>query len=346
MDQKYMDYALSVLEKIVKTPSPCGYTDQAAAFLMDELTALGYQPKLTNKGGVTVELGGPAGDGLLLCCHIDTLGGIVAEVKDSGRLKLSPVGLLSPNNTEAENVQIHARDGRVFEGTFQLVDPSYHVNPAFESTLRTFDVMEVVIDERTASAQQTRQLGIEVGDYVSFAPRFTVTSSGYIKSRHLDDKLSSCILLAYAKMLRDEGIQPARKTYLHFTVYEEIGHGASAYCPEDVTEVLAVDMGCVGKGICCTEHQVSICAKDSAGPCSNKMVTKLVGIAKNEGIDYAIDVFPFYESDADAVLKAGFDVRHCVIGAGVSASHGYERSHRDGLANTFDLVSAYIRASQ
>ena len=345
MEQKYLDYALNALEKIVNIPSPSGYAKEVSAFLMQELESMGYEPKRTNKGGVTVDLGGPEGNALLLCCHVDTLGGIVAQVKEDGRLRLSPIGGLSPNNAEAENVKIHTRSGKAYDGTFQLVDASWHVNPNYESTARTFDVMEVVVDERTSSAEQTRALGIEVGDFVSFDPRFTVTGSGYIKSRHLDDKLSSSILLAYAKMLKEEGRQPACRVYLHFTVYEEIGHGACAYCPADVTEVIAVDMGCVGKGISCTEHQVSICAKDSSGPSSYELVTALVNTAKAAGVDYAIDVYPFYGSDADAALRAGYDVRHCVIGAGVAASHGYERSHRDGLVNTYDLVAAYVEAS-
>ena len=193
-----------------------------------------------------------------------------------------------------------------------------------------------------SSDKETRALGLEVGDIVSFDPRFTVTETGYIKSRFLDDKLSSSILLAYAKQLKEENILPGRRVYLYFTVYEEVGHGSAAYCPADVTEVIAVDMGCVGKGIRCDEHQVSICAKDSHGPSSYDLVSGLVAAAKDAEIDYAIDVYPFYGSDADGALRAGYDVRHCVIGAGVSASHGYERSHVDGLANTYDLVSAYI----
>lgn len=341
MEQKYLDYALNTLKSIINIPSPSGFTHQVSAFLMNELTAIGYAPHKTNKGGVWVDLGG-TGDAILLSCHVDTLGGIVAEVKDSGRLKLSPVGLLSPNNTEAENVTIHTRGGAAYEGTFQLIDPSYHVNRDFETTLRTFDVTEVVIDEKTASAAETRALGIEVGDFVSFDPRFAVTASGYIKSRFLDDKLSSSILLAYAKQLKEEALTPGRRVYLYFTVYEEVGHGSCVFCPPDVTEVIAVDMGCVGKDISCTEHQVSICAKDSHGPSSYELVTGLVTAAKANGVDYAIDIYPFYGSDADAALRAGYDVRHCVIGAGVSASHGYERSHCDGLAAAFDLLAAYI----
>ena len=342
MKQAYLDYALNTLKTIVNIPSPSGFSREVSAFLLQELTAMGYEPHKTNKGGVWVDLGGPEGDALLLSCHVDTLGGIVAEVKANGRLRLSPVGLLSPNNAETENVTIHTRSGKTYEGTFQLVEPAYHVNRDFETTVRTFDCTEVVIDERTSSAAETRVLGIENGDFVSFDPRFTVTASGYIKSRFLDDKLSSSILLAYAKQLKDEQRTPARRVYLYFTVYEEVGHGAAVFCPADVTEVIAVDMGCVGKGIACDEHQVSICAKDSHGPSSYELVTGLVDAAKANGVDYAIDVYPYYGSDADCALRAGYDVRHCVIGAGVSASHGYERSHCDGLANTFDLLAAYI----
>lgn len=342
MDKKYVNYALEQLESLVNIPSPSGYSEEIASYLVSELSKMGYQPNITNKGGVTVELGGQTEEGLLLCSHVDTLGGIVAEVKENGRLRISPVGLLSPNNTEGENVKIHTRSGKIYSGTFQLEGPSFHVNNQYEVTQRNFDVMEVVIDEKVTSKDEIHALGIEVGDYVSFDPRFVITDSGYIKSRHLDDKLSSCMLLTYAKYLKEENILPKHKVYIHFTVYEETGHGASAYCPAGVTEVLGVDMGCVGKGITCDERMVSICVKDSDGPTSYKMVSKLIDIAQKKGLAYGTDVYPYYVSDPDAVLKAGFDVRHCVIGAGVSASHGYERSHIEGLINTYDLIAGYV----
>jgi putative aminopeptidase FrvX len=344
MEKKYLDYSLEQLRAILAIPSPGGYTHKAGDFLIKELSALGYAPQKTNKGGVPVDLGGgsSAEDGLLLCCHIDTLGGIVSEVKENGRLKLSRVGLLSPNNTEGENLLVHTRDGKAYTGTFQLLSPCYHVNRDYEIQERTFDSMEVVIDEKTRSREETLALGIETGDFVSFDPRVTITESGFIKSRFLDDKLSSCILLAYAKELKDEKILPKRRVYIHFTVNEEVGHGASAYCPPGVTEVIGVDMGCVGEGLGCDETMVSICAKDTDGPSNYEVVDKLVKTAKKHNLRYAIDIYPFYVSDPDAVLKAGFDVRHCVVGAGVYSSHGYERSHIEGLINTFELVKSYI----
>ena len=192
------------------------------------------------------------------------------------------------------------------------------------------------------SEEDTRTLGIEVGDLVCFEPRTRITASGYIKSRFLDDKLSVGILLGLAKYLRDKDLRPKRKIYVHITVYEEVGHGGAGSVPAGVTEAISVDMGCVGEGLRCTEKQVSICAKDSGGPYSYQVVGKLIDAAKGEGADYAVDVYPHYGSDVEATLSAGSDIRHGLIGAGVYASHGYERSHMDGVFNTLKLLKGYL----
>ena len=202
--------------------------------------------------------------------------------------------------------------------------------------------MEVVLDEATASKAETEALGVQVGDIVCFDPRTRRTASGYLKSRFLDDKLSVGILLGFAKYLADQKITPTRKVYVHVTVYEEVGHGGSASVPAGVTEAISVDMGCVGEGLSCTERQVSICAKDSGGPYSYEVVGKLIDAAKKTGADYAVDVYPHYGSDVEATLRAGYDLRHGLIGAGVYASHGYERSHIDGVFNTLKVLEGYL----
>ena len=158
----------------------------------------------------------------------------------------------------------------------------------------------------------------------------------------MDDKLSVGILLGLAEYLRDTGAVPARHTYVHVTVYEEVGHGGSASVPPDVTEAISVDMGCVGDGLTCTERQVSICAKDSGGPYSYATVGHLIEAARAAGADYAVDVYPHYGSDVEATLRSGADIAHGLIGAGVYASHGYERSHIDGVANVLRLLCAYL----
>ena len=335
-----MSYCVEQLQKLCAIHSPSGKTDEAAAYLMEELTNLGYAPEKTRKGGVVACLGGE-GDPLLLMAHVDTLGAVVASIKENGRLVLSPVGGLQPENCEAENCVIRTRFDGDYTGTLQLNNASVHVNGDYGAKARKFEDMEVVIDEVTSSPEETRNLGIEIGDFVCFDPRTVITKSGYIKSRFLDDKLSAAILLAYAKELKESGAVPKRKIYLHFTVYEEVGHGASASVPADVAEILSVDMGCVGDGLRCTEREVSICAKDSGGPYNDAVVTALVKAARDNGIAYAVDVYPHYGSDAEMALRAGYDVRHGLIGAGVYASHGYERSHVDGAENTLKLLKAY-----
>ena len=219
---------------------------------------------------------------------------------------------------------------------------SIHVNGDFSTVSRTWDSVEIVIDEDVKTDEDTRKLGIETGDIVCFEPRTRRTESGYLKSRFLDDKLSVGILLGFAKYLKDNGTVLPRRVYVHVTVYEEVGHGGSSTVPGGVTEAISVDMGCVGDGLKCTEKQVSVCAKDSGGPYSYDTVGKLIEAAKATGADYAVDVYPHYGSDVEATLRSGADIRHGLIGAGVYASHGYERSHIDGVYNTLKLLCGYL----
>lgn len=341
--KNYVEYMVEETRKILSIDSPSGYTKEVAEYVMGEYRKLGYEPQMTVKGGILVALGGKKkDDAVLLEAHIDTLGAVVAEIKGNGRLRLSPVGGMNPNNGEAENCRVVTRFDGTYEGTFQLDNASIHVNGDYNDKKRAYDAMEVVLDEKVSSKEDVEKLGIMAGDFVCFDPRTVVTKSGYIKSRFLDDKLSVGILLGYAKYLKEEGVEPDRMVYQHITVYEEVGHGGASSIPEGVTEVISVDMGCVGDGLTCQETQVSICAKDSRGPYNYDVVTDLVKAAKENGIDYAVDVYPYYGSDADVALTAGYDVRHGLIGAGVYASHGYERSHKDGVENTFRLLCAYL----
>jgi putative aminopeptidase FrvX len=341
MNRDYGEYAVRQAAALLGVDSPTGYTEDAARWVEAEFSALGFSCVRTRKGGVLVDLGG-TGDGLLLEAHTDTLGAMVAEIKASGRLRVTPLGGMLAENGEAENVRVHTRAGQVFDGTLQLCNASVHVNGQYGDTKRSFDTTEVVLDEDVKSPEDVRALGIRVGDIVAFDPRTRITGSGYIKSRFLDDKLSVGILLGLAKWVADSGVALKRRVYLHITVYEEVGHGGAGSVPEGVTEAISVDMGCVGEGLSCTERQVSICAKDSGGPYSYPLVSKLLAAAQATGADYAIDVYPHYGSDVEATLSAGNDLRHGLIGPGVYASHGYERSHKDGVYNTLLLLEGYL----
>ena len=337
-------YGVRRAVELLAIDSPSGYTRQAAEHVMGAYETMGLRPEMTRKGGVMVCLNreAPAEDGLLLEAHLDTLGAMVSEISGSGRLHLTSLGGMQPNNGEAENVRIVTRSGKIYTGTFQLKNASTHVNGEYASTKREYKTMEVVIDEEVSSREDVEKLGIMTGDVVCFDPRTVVTPSGYIKSRFLDDKLSAAILLELAAQVASGEIKPKRRVWEHITVFEEVGHGGSASVPEGVTEALSVDMGCVGDGLSCDERQVSICAKDSGGPYHYEVVSALIEAARRGGADFAVDVYPYYGSDVEATLRAGYDLRHGLIGPGVYASHGYERSHRKGVCNTLLLLDAYL----
>lgn len=334
----HMNFIKEQLYTLTSIPSPSSFTTKVTDYLLSELSSLGYSPERSNKGNVFVTLGG-SGSPLVLAAHVDTLGAMVRSIKENGRLRPTTIGGHQWSTADGENCTIHTRDGRVYTGVVLNKEPSSHV--ADQKTELIEENMEILLDENVASDQDTLALGIQTGDIIAMDPRTVVTESGYIKSRFLDDKLSAAILLGLARAVREDTWKLNRKVSLLFTVYEEVGHGGSVV-PDDTEEMISVDMGCVGSDLGCTERMVSICAKDSGGPYNYDLITALSNLAKEKKLDYAIDVYPHYGSDVETTLRAGYDIRHGLIGPGVYASHNYERSHMDGVRNTFELLKAYI----
>lgn len=334
----YLSYILEELKTLTSIPSPSGFTKDVTAYVHQTLTDLGYHPYFSNKGNVHVTLGGE-GNPLILAAHLDTLGAMVRSIKGNGRLRPTTLGGHQWKTCDGENCTVHTRDGKVYTGVVLNTEPSAHV--ADKATEQTEENMEILLDENVDTKDGVKALGIQCGDIIAMDPRTTVTASGYIKSRFLDDKLSAAILLGLAKMVKEEKIALSRQVSLLFTVYEEVGHGGS-FIPEETKEMISVDMGCVGADLECTERKVSICAKDSGGPYNYDVVSALVSAAKDNGLDFSIDVYPHYGSDVEATLQSGYDIRHGLIGPGVYASHNYERSHSDGVLNTLKLLKAYI----
>lgn len=334
----HMNFIKEQLYTLTSIPSPSSFTEKVTDYLLSELSSLGYSPERSNKGNVFVTLGG-SGSPLVLAAHVDTLGAMVRSIKENGRLRPTTIGGHQWSTADGENCTIHTRDGRVYTGVVLNKEPSSHV--ADQKTELIEENMEILLDENVASDQDTLALGIQTGDIIAMDPRTVVTESGYIKSRFLDDKLSAAILLGLARAVREDAWKLSRKVSLLFTVYEEVGHGGSVV-PDDTEEMISVDMGCVGSDLGCTERMVSICAKDSGGPYNYDLITALSNLAKEKKLDYAIDIYPHYGSDVETTLRAGYDIRHGLIGPGVYASHNYERSHMDGVHNTFELLKAYI----
>lgn len=341
-----MEEILAYLKSLLAIPSPTGYTREVIQYLKIELEKLGFAYRQTAKGNLIVEIeGANPGAGRLITAHVDTLGAIVRAIKPDGRLKLDKIGGFPWNMIEGENCLIHASGAdRPISGTILIHQTSVHVYRDAGTAERTQDNMEVRLDLVTRSAEETRAFGIEVGDFVSFDPRTQMTDTGFVKSRFLDDKVSAAILLGILREVSEKAVIFPVKTYFMFSVFEEVGHGANSSLPEDIEEYLALDMGALGDDQASDEYTVSICVKDGSGPYHFDLRQHLVQLAKDNNIDYRLDIYPYYGSDASAALGAGAEVRHGLMGAGIESSHSYERTHQMSIEATFALTKAYLQS--
>ncbi|MGG2066986.1 M42 family metallopeptidase [Bacillus sp. S14(2024)] len=334
---------MELIKQLVSIPSPSGNTNTIIRFIEDYVKEWNVETKRNNKGGLIMTLKGEDDTKhRLLTAHVDTLGAMVKEIKADGRLRLSMIGGFRWNAVEGEYCEIETASGKKYTGTILIHQTSVHVYKNAGEAKRDEQNIEVRIDERVSSPEEVRELGIEVGDFVSFDPRVQMTDSGYIKSRHLDDKASVAILLQLIKRLQDEKITLPYTTHFLISNNEEIGYGGNSNIPEETVEYLAVDMGALGDGQASDEYTVSICAKDGSGPYHYAMRNHLVELAKANNIEYKVDIYPFYASDASAAIRAGADVKHGLIGPGIDASHAYERTHETSIAHTESLIYAYV----
>jgi putative aminopeptidase FrvX len=338
------EYLLHFLTGLLNTPSPTGFAEAGIAYVENALAAFpALEPTRTRKGALVVTWQGMKSDApRALTAHADTLGAMVKEIKPNGRLKMTQIGGYPWNAIEGEGCTVYTAAGKTVRGSILISKASSHVYGAQTSeTKRDGDGMEVRLDARTTSPAETRALGIEVGDFIAFDPRVEVTE-GFVRSRHLDDKACVACIAAAVEALTRAGLQPVQKTYLHISNYEEVGHGASAGIPADATELVSVDMAAVGEGQNSDEFHATLCVKDSGGPYHHGLSKRLRALAENNGIDYKVDIYPYYGSDGEAYWRAGGDVAVALIGPGVDASHNYERTHLDALIATTQWVMAYL----
>lgn len=337
-------FMLDFLQGLLNTPSPTGFTSQAIAYTRKAMEAFPeLELSLTRKGALVAKWLGEREDApRALTAHVDTLGGMVKEIKSNGRLKLTKIGGFAWNTAEGEGCTVHTRKKGNVRGSILINKASAHVHSAEVNTLkRDDDTMEVRLDAITASAAETQALGIEVGDFVSFDPRVEITN-GFVRSRHLDDKACVANILAAVKALHDAGMRPTQTTILHISNYEEVGHGAASGFPAEITELVTLDMAAIGDGQASTEFHTTLCVKDSGGPYHYELNHRMLDLADEYGIPYKIDIYPFYGSDGEAFWRAGGDVAVALIGPGVDASHNYERTHTDALVATTQWTLAYL----
>ncbi len=323
------------IETLTTTPSPTGWTAGVEEFLIKNAESKGISYRKTLKGAVIYSFNGESSEGArMFASHVDTLGAMVKEVKED-RVVITPVGGFPALYIIGDYCTIHTRDGKQYEGTFLPNNPAVHVNSKLRELKPDFDNCSLRVDLAGDLSE-----AISIGDFVSFDPCFKVTN-GYVKARHLDDKASAAILLHLADLIIGGAVKPAKDIHIFFNVTEETGQGLAA--SENVEELVIVDMGVVGEGCNGDEQAVSICAKDSSGPYNYQLTNQLIDICKEKELDHKIDIFPFYGSDGSAVLRACNDIKVALVGPGVGASHGYERTHEKALLSTGKLLVEYIK---
>ncbi len=330
---------IDLIKKLVDIPSPSGYTSNIMEYISDLIPSNRYQVTRTNKGAMIICT--QANPELLISVHVDTLGGMVKFLNDDGTLEITQIGGWPPNSFEGEYVSILTQNYQIYRGTFLINNPAAHVNRDVSKTERKMEKMHIRVDAITDSKKKTKKLGIEIGDLIFFDPRFENTDTGFVKSRFMDDKACSGIvldiILNHFNDIKDKPVG------FFFSNYEEVGHGGSAGIPSSVKQLLVADMGVVGDKVEGRETAVSICAKDSNGPYDYSMRCELVKLARKNKLPYLVDIFPYYGSDGGAALAAGMDLQVALIGPGVSSSHGVECTHIKGINATKDLILAYIK---
>jgi putative aminopeptidase FrvX len=328
----------------LNTPSPTGNADPAITLVEKSLAEFEKISFSRNHKGALIATWPGVSDESprALTAHTDTLGAMVKEVKSNGRLKLTKIGGFAWNTVEGESCTVFTQSGERIRGSLLITKASSHVYGKSVSELKREDEnMEVRVDIRSSTADETKAAGIQVGDFVAFDPRVEV-KNGFIRSRHLDDK--ACVACVYGaiKAMQDAGLRPAQTSYLHFSNYEEVGHGASTGIPDQVTELVTVDMAAVGEGQTSDEFHATLCVKDSGGPYHHGLNQRLRSLADEHNIAYKVDIYPYYGSDGEAFWRAGGDVAVALIGPGVDASHNYERTHLDALVATTQWIMAYL----
>ncbi|MGD8405037.1 MAG: M42 family metallopeptidase [Anaerolineales bacterium] len=338
------EYLTKFLVNLLNIPSPTGLTEEAIAFVEKELS--GYSQLKTNrtrKGALVAVWEGQNSDApRALTAHVDTLGAMVKEIKSSGRLSITRIGGLLLPAVETEGCWVHTSGGEKVRGSLLVNTASAHVHGVKSlETKRDKDGMEIRLDAKVSNVEDVKELEIQVGDFVSFDSRVELTN-GFIRSRFLDDKACVAAILAAIKSLADSGVVPAQTTTFHISNYEEVGHGASAGIPTNVTELVTVDMAAVGEGQESDEFHATICVKDSGGPYHHGLSNKLRKLADEHEIPYKVDIYPYYGSDGEAFWRAGGDVAVALIGPGVDASHNYERTHTEALVATTNWILAYL----
>ncbi len=340
------DYMLGTLKRLLETPSPSGMTDMIVGLVCNELETLGIQFELTRRGAIRADLeGGRHSPDRAIIGHLDTLGAMVKGYRANGRLELVPIGTWSARFAEGARCTIYSDGALRYRGSILPLKASGHTfNLEIDTQAAAWDNLELRIDEKTDSEAETRALGIHVGDTISIDPQPEFVDTGFVVSRHLDDKAGVAAMLAATKAVVESDVRLPIDCHLLFTISEEVGVGSSHILHGDVAEMVSIDNGTVAPGQYTSEYGVTVAMQDSSGPFDWHLTRSLLDLCAEHGIEHSRDVFRYYRSDAAAALEAGNDIRTALLCFGLDASHGYERVHLDSLEALARLLVLYMQS--
>ncbi len=338
-----LTYLRQVLLELLAIPSPTGFTDTVVRYVAERLEELGIPFELTRRGTIRATLKGrQSSPDRAVSAHLDTIGAIVREIKDNGRPALAPVGCWSSRFAEGSRVSLFTDNGVLRGSVLPLMASGHAFNTQVDSLPISWDHIELRLDAPCYSRTECEALGVSVGDFVAFDPLPEFTESGHISARHLDDKAGVAALLAALKAVKDSGLEPQIDCHPLFTITEEVGSGAAAALPWDVSEFVGIDIAPVAPGQQSSEHAVSVALQDSGGPYDYHLSRHLLRLADEDDIPVRRDLFRYYHSDAQSAVTAGHDIRVALLAFGCDATHGYERTHIDSLAALSRLIGAYL----
>lgn len=341
------DYLKRTMISMLNIPSPSGYTDQIVHWVAKELQQLGIAHDVTRRGAIRATLTGRQMDRLdrAVAVHLDTLGAMVRRVKSNGRLAISPVGTWSSRFAEGGRVTLYTEKGPIRGTVLPLKASGHAYGDAVDTQPHGWDHVELRVDLRYQDPDHLHQAGIQVGDFVAFDAMPEWSPDGFVNARHLDDKAGAAIVLTVAKAIKDSGIDPPIDCHLIFTIFEEVGSGASAAVYGDVAEMVVIDHAPVAPNQNATEFHAVVGMMDQTGPFDYHLNRKLCAIGREHGIDLVKDIFRFYRSDSASAIEAGNDTRTALVSFGVDGSHGYERTHIDSLVAVADLIALYVQSA-
>lgn len=336
-----MQFLTETMKRLIEVPSPVGYYEKMKPVIEELAASLGYAVTYDNRDTAYITVAGEdPSKTVCLSTHADTLGLMVRGINGDGTLRIRALGGINYANVEGENVTVHTRSGKTYTGMLICKHHSSHAYDDAKTMERNENTVYVLLDEDVKTAADVRALEIRNGDYVSIDPRFTLTETGYIKSRFIDNKAAMACSFAVLKAIKENGLKPRFNTVFSFSFYEEIGFGG-VVVPAEISEYVAVDIAILGPDSDGSERAVTLCAKDAAMPYDYDLTNRLIAAAKRNGIDYAVDLFYRYGSDAGQAIKGGNNVRAAAFGMGVYSSHGVERAHLKGIEDTARLMLAY-----